>query len=322
MNKLKVLALTVGDINVGSSRLRSHLILNVEEFFRTTRSYNFTYVLFSDVVHIQKIINVRVLLITLIAKILNKKIIFDIDDQASAYSSAIFKYKKNIIWLGFYFFCKLADIVTVDTNERLKYWSRYIDANKIHVIPDCMELIPDIDLNLSPNKFTKKNIVWCGNYDNYKSVEDILMDFELSGFNIEIITSPFGLNKIKEKTKYFNLTKWSQYEIFRADNQLKFTVLNHKCTESDLMKSENKMVTALLAGLIPIVSNTPAYVELAMRLNIPDIIFNEKSDIKKIINNMSYERATLIVSQSKKMIIDLYSNKVIANKLNNIIKRA
>ena len=90
-------------------------------------------------------------------------------------------------------------------------------------------------------------------------------------------------------------------------------ILNHdKAADSNASyKSENKMITAIASGLIPIVNASPAYRELAIKLDANQIIFNEIKQINRVIDNLEVSLMEDFISRAQEYIIENYSNTVV-----------
>lgn len=107
---------------------------------------------------------------------------------------------------------------------------------------------------------------------------------------------------------------------FGIKNEAKYMVLNHDYTEEHKYKSENKMVLAILSGLIPIVSRTPAYESFAKNLKAEYLLFDGVKnvaqileDIEKIDDKDFFENAIKFIREnySKEAVLKRYINEII-----------
>ena len=115
MNKIKILAVTIGTKQAASSRLRSYNIFDDNKNFQVCRELNFKNLIKNDILHIQKKLNLKILFFIIISKLLNKIIIFDLDDQPESFRENIFGIRRNLIHFLFIVVGKFSNIITVDT---------------------------------------------------------------------------------------------------------------------------------------------------------------------------------------------------------------
>ncbi len=84
-------------------------------------------------------------------------------------------------------------------------------------------------------------------------------------------------------------------------------------------KSENKMVTAIASGLIPVVSSSPAYLELAIALDAKRLVFNSLEEVPIILNNLEDEWIKNFSIRAKAYIKDHYSHEIIFQNLRALV---
>ena len=303
---IKVAAYTVGGIEVASCRLRSfYLFKKAEEFgLEILRNLSFTESLSCNCLHLQKIYTPQFILQALLFRILGKKVIFDIDDQPS-----LFKHK-----LGFFLLSFISSHITVDTIFRKKFLSQYIHSSKIKVIKDV------IDINCDSEKFFLRRrlsnsggMLWIGHRDTLPSIEPFFNFLKGEDRKMFVSTSLLKNDVLINRYPDIKFIDWKIDISFHPDINISFMILNHdKTVDSNAgYKSENKMVTAIASGLIPIVSASPAYQELAIKLDANQIMFNEIKQINRVIDNLEVSWMEDFISRSQEYILENYSNKVL-----------
>jgi hypothetical protein len=80
-----------------------------------------------------------------------------------------------------------------------------------------------------------------------------------------------------------------------------YAILSHFSLDLKLnshIKSPNKAITALIAGLIPIASDTPNYRELFVQHGLEKFLFSSPQDLDTILNNLDPERDSKIIQES------------------------
>ena len=240
---------------------------------------------------------------SLILRVLGKIIIFDICDHP-------IKIKHQI---GFFLMANLASLVSFDTNKRLFYYRKKIfNKKKLFVISDPYDYEPNKKILLIKKKYNlKKNFLWFGNYENLNSIKDFINIINNNNkYNLYIVSS--CRKKIKKNIIYLN---WKKNFIFNISKKIDYSVLSHKFDEQSICKSENKMILSILAGIVPIVSNTPAYSILAKKLKAKNLIFNSVHEIIGISNKITPRWKKKFIDESRKYIFLNYSSGVAFNKI-------
>jgi hypothetical protein len=307
---MKIAVYSVGNKKLAGSRLRSHYIFDYNKnkkfkIFRNLKILNFLNI---NVFHFHMLYKPKYILITIILRIFRKIVIFDICDNPSQ-----LKHK-----VGFYLMANLASFVFFDTQNRLFFHSRKIlNQKKLCVIPDVLDYEPNKNFFFYKKKYNVKNkFLWFGNFNNLRSIEEfvnIIKDNkEYKKYSLYIVSS--CKNK---KKKNITFLKWKKNFIFEINKKIDFSVLSHEGSKSNLCKSENKMVLSILAGLIPIVSNTPSYQNLAKKLNAEILIYKNSKDIFKIPQKISIRWKKDFITRARKYVISKYSAEKIFNKIIN-----
>jgi hypothetical protein len=283
---MKIAAYSIGDINRASSRLRSFYLFSSAKNFNldVIRPVRFRDAFGVDLVHIQKRLSYKILLAVIVYRILCIKVIFDIDDQPGGFKS----------FLGYLSILMLSTIVTVDTEARKKYWEKYLFFKKILVIKDVADSNQS-ELKIVLRKILNNNInyFWLGHSSNLPSLNGFIQLINAASESKLIVSIEEGaIGYWNRKYPYIKFLPWFDAVAFDPSIDATFMVLNHKHDKASLLKSDNKMVLALLAGFVPIVSRTPAYEDFAKALGAEFLIFDEIDDIPKIaekINQISLD---------------------------------
>jgi hypothetical protein len=271
-----------GDINVASTRLRAHyLFLPAQKNgYKTYYNESFFSALKRDVLYLQMVYKPKNFLQALIFRMLRKKVIFDIDDAA-----LFIKHKLFMLLMS-----NIASIITVDTNARKLFWIKRTISKNIKVVRDAIDINPD-GLKFSRRKLAKNGgILWIGNRENLHSIVPLFKLNEIYNQREIYVASNFErADPIKLAYKKINFLDWQLNISFNTSEiNASFMVLNHLSSSDKYSqyKSENKMVTAIASGLIPIVSASPAYLELASKLDAEKLVFQSLDDVPEILNSL------------------------------------
>lgn len=272
-NKAHLLAITAGDINLASSRLRSFkLFQNLDGYF-IHRDPSISNLIKSKYVHIQKKTNGLIILLAIFSRLFNKVVIFDFDDDH-------FSNRENLYRVLLFI---LSNKIVVDTKSRLNFITQKwpFISNKIFYLPDMLDFNLDIisnDINYSGcDNF---DLLWYGYPNNIGSIKFI---FEYLAYcrnkNIHVISSSkedviSNLGNNLWNDEYCKFVKWEPniLEKFNCNNHI--VILNHDWERNSNLKSENKLVLALAYGFPVVASNTQAYFDFCDKLNILQILYS------------------------------------------------
>ncbi|OHB46087.1 MAG: hypothetical protein A2178_00580 [Planctomycetes bacterium GWC2_49_10] len=299
----KIAAYTSDDINSAGSRLRSFYLFKFSQEYGVTvcRSLGLLESLSCDQLHLQKCYKPKHLAQALLFRILGKQVIFDICDQATRWTH------KFAIFMAM----KIASAVTTDTDARAAYCRRYVSDRKVSSLPDVLDVDPVKNINLITRANPQsKGILWTGHRGNLDSVNELLRMMEAENdFHMIVITNLQVNDPLHKQYPYIKFIQWTLDCIFDTAIDVGFMVLNHQWMDDpdSVYKSENKMVLSIAAGLIPIVSRTPAYEKLATALGAEQLVFDEFDEVFDIINSLDANWISDFFVRSQKYIIDNYS---------------
>lgn len=305
---MKIAAYTIGNIDRASSRLRSFYLFSLAEKFHLiiSRPKRFRDAWGVDVVHIQKLLSYKLIFAVFIYRILGIKVVFDIDDQPSGFKS----------FLGYLLILFLSSIITVDTDVRKSYWMRFLFFKKILVINDVADS-NDVDLKIikRENFMFSSGFFWIGYACNLGSLDGFIA-FLKNSIEYKLIVSieEDAITPLQSRYPFIEFIPWFDGISCSNDIDAKFMILNHNFDQASIFKSENKMVLAILAGFIPIVSNTPAYKKLAQSLEANFLLFDNIEDVSKIAGNLAEMDYQSFFERSLIVINDNYSRNAVLSK--------
>ena len=309
---MKIAAYTIGDINRASSRLRSFYLFEMGKEFNldVIRPDRYRDAVGVDVVHIQKKLNVKTIIAVMIYRLLGIKVIFDIDDQPVG--------KKAFI--GYFLVLFFSSVITVDTEARKQFWSSFF-FKKIIIINDIAD---SNDLSLKINvrnfKLNPHGFFWIGYSGNLASISDFIsLVKNYKPYKLTVATEQSAITLFKKNYPFVEFFPW--FDGIANDHCInaRFMILNHKYDSSALLKSDNKMVLAILAGFIPIVSRTPSYAKLANLLEADFLIFDSEAEIIEISKKLSAVDLNQFYKNSISYINAHYSREAVLSEFNSKI---
>jgi hypothetical protein len=306
---MKIAAFTIGDINRASSRLRSFYLFDLAEKFNlaVSRPKRFRDALGVDVVHIQKKLSFKTIVAVIVYRLLMIKVVFDIDDQPVS--------KKA--FFGYFIVLFFSSIITVDTEARKKYWASFF-LNKIIVVNDIADSNHiKLKINSRRCKLNPDGFFWIGYSANLASLDSFITLLKKNKkYKLTVSTEKNAVPIFKKKYPFVEFFPW--FDGIANDDCIdgKFMILNHNHDSSTLLKSDNKMVLAILAGFIPIVSRSPSYAKLANSLNADFLIFDNVADVIEISKELSNIDLETFLPKFLTYINAHYSRKAVLSEFN------
>lgn len=210
------------------------------------------------------------------------RVVFDIDDWGSA-----------LDWVKadpamFAQFLAVTDAVSVDTDVRAEVFRKdpaYAAVPQFWVVPDPIDYIDDVAAQLPQQRIGDAPLAgcWFGNAPNARPAVPYMQAALQSGRvqRFSVITNAEYLPQLQQAWPMLALEAW-QLETFASRlRDHDFCLLIHDSTIEGVQKSNNKMLAALGQGVVPLVSNTPAYAELARRIGVPDLVLDTPDDLVK-----------------------------------------
>lgn len=115
------------------------------------------------------------------------------------------------------------------------------------------------------------------------------------------------------------------YHIFNEDTiAASLSIENDYCILSHIpfdlnintfIKSDNKLISAINCGLIPICSSTPNYSDLMHKLGLSKFLFKNSDELINIINNLDLINDKILLKSSKILLDQILSQRTTSNSL-------
>jgi len=186
--------------------------------------------------------------------------------------------------------------------------------------------LPDV-IDVDPNKpFPKinlfnlkyKNIFWLGDQANFISIEQLVLKLEfIKDIKLTVAINPKAVYFFQVQYPWVDFIPWEKDILFSREDFIgSLMVLNHGTDKAAYMKSENKMVLAIVAGLIPLVSSSPAYKELAKKLHASNLVYKDDSHLLFLIRKIHKNKFNLSDFYKKNIVYirKKYDSEVILKK--------
>jgi hypothetical protein len=310
---MKIAAYSVSNIERASSRLRSFYLFSFAEEagLDVSRPSRYRDALKCDVVHIQKILSRKLILVIIIYRIFGIRVIFDIDDQPIGRRS----------FFGYWIALFLSSIITVDSEARRNYWRKYLFFKKIVVINDIADSSDSVlRIKERKNSLNAHGFFWIGYADNLRSLGDFIEFLKNNPeYKLTVSTEKEAIAPLKDKYPFITFLPWFDGVAYEDDIGAKFMILNHNFNQASFLKSENKMVLAILAGFIPIVSRTPSYEKLAHSLDADFLVFDSVEEVSGIAKKLLEIDFLTFFKKSHNFINANYSRNAV---LSNFVMKA
>ncbi len=208
-------------------------------------------------------------------------VVFDIDDWGDALPWAV---RDPALLADLLANCQ---VVTVDTPQRaevLRQDPAYARVPAFWVVPDPIDYLEaGPAAAAAPARPPQARLAgcWFGNGPNLAPalpwLQAALGTDQLSRFGI--ITNAQFVAQLQQSWPMLAVEAW-QLETFAARlRDHDFCLLVHDTQVEGEQKSNNKMLAALGQGVVPLVSNTPAYAETARLIGIPELVFDSPADL-------------------------------------------
>ena len=140
------------------------------------------------------------------------------------------------------------------------------------------------------------SLVWFGYPENFYAGMSNIIDIiraEISRGRI----SKFAIVTKKRNLEYiyndFEFIDYNALEFSDIISGFDYAVLSHypgDLTVNAFIKSHNKAIASLMAGTIPIVTNTPNYKKLMESVNLEEYIYSSPTDFASILSRLNVER--------------------------------
>lgn len=275
---MKLSILPAGTTSTASSRIR---IFSLLEYFNiSSTTVNIGYNVNSDILVVQKKVNLSILKSVLLAKISNKLIVYDIDDSAIALS-----YWAR--WPYYNLMLKLADVITTDTVLRRKQLQHENPKAFVELLPDCIDYFPTCPVTSIVEDSNDTRILWFGSIGTFGLFEKYITTLRrIRNLKVVIVVNDSSCRDLSERYPDLEIHSWKLGNFLSVLRSCHLSLLVHDGTDIDRMKSNNKMITSITWGVPAIVSNTDDYRRTAEIAGISNVVFSNEAELVSIISEL------------------------------------
>ncbi|MEO8297189.1 MAG: methyltransferase domain-containing protein [Burkholderiales bacterium] len=281
MSRLPVITLCpAGTVHVASSRLRCHVLARELGRLGCTTHLGIQPDVLPDVLYVQKLVTPEILVQARAVKARGGRVIFDIDDWGDALAWV----KADPALLAD--FLALTDVVSVDTDVRREVFSQdpvYQAVPQFWVIADPVDYVDEIAApagrDVAPQGLVSG--CWFGNGPNFMPALPYVQAAAGTGrlARFSVITNGQFVPQFQQAWPMLGVEAWQLDSFASRLREHDFCLLIHDTNTEGIQKSNNKMLAALGQGVVPLVSNTPAYAETAAKIGIPELVINGPDDL-------------------------------------------
>ena len=222
-----------------------------------------------DVIYIQKLISGKTIRLAQWAKEKGIPLIYDRDDFRSDWKAE--RYNEII---------DIASAVTTDTTERARLIRRHTKT-PVYVVPDCIDygITKEARMSIRPRI---KNIV---TYGYWKGVESVTPYFnKLRGEKWYICD-----RKIPE-LRTDNFIRWNRKKFVERLGDFDLVILTHRNNDRALLKSNNRLITAMALGIPVLVMRSPSYERTLKDAGCFSLLIDSPDDIKRKMEDLKDQR--------------------------------
>lgn len=268
-----------GTVNTASSRLRCFGLGRELQRLGCKVTIGFDPDALPDVLYVQKLSSLEIIALAQRVRERGGVVLFDIDDWGDALPWV--KSQPELLTQ----LLAQCSAVTVDTQVRAEVFAQdpaYQRVPAIWVIPDPVDYVSEApSLAHHPIGTDGLSACWFGNGPNLAPalpyVQSALSTGRVSRFNV--ITNAQFVDQMRQAWPMLDIEAW-QLDSFAASlRKSDFCLLVHDTNLEGIQKSNNKMLAALGQGVVPLVSNTPAYAELAQLIGMPELVCSSPEDL-------------------------------------------
>lgn len=195
-----------------------------------------------------------------------------------------------------------------------------IGVRKVAVLPEAVDPIarPGADILRPLND--ENRLCWFGYPESFeKSLRYLLPDaFTTARFDV----SRFGIIS----SEHDRLLPGAEHRLFSAGSfyettkDYSYSLLSHFAYDlhiNTFIKSPNKMITALVRGMIPLVSATPSYEATARRFGLEPLMFKGPADLAALLQNLDSQkdRVSFGMDEIAKTLLAEFSSAAITQRL-------
>ena len=203
---------------------------------------------------------------------------------------------------------ELASVFTTDTSGHREDMKPYWNGKPCEVLPDPIDYFPNTPLPTTQGTAA----IWFGCYLNYASAK-WMGDWLKQRTEVRIFVEP---GQLREE----GARDWYYHGFTKEFRDAGIAFLSHD--QGDRNKSNNKMITAITHGLPCIVSDTPAYSDLARRFGFNWTVVRNEQELQNAYERLSdpTERQEYL-SVLQPEIWKMYSASAIADQFLDLVWR-
>lgn len=269
-----------GPEQVASSRLRCHGLARELKRLGCSVHLGLDLAVVPGLLYVQKRVTPQVLAHARLVRQRGGHVVFDIDDWGSALDWV----KADPELLAN--FLALCSAVSVDTEVRAEVFAKdevYRAVPEFWVIPDPIDYVEG-EIESPVTSMAGEHPLsgcWFGNAPNLAPavpyIQAALQSGSVSSFSV--ITNAQFVPQLQQLWPMLSLEAWQLETFAQRLRAHDFCLLIHDSGVEGVQKSNNKMLAALAQGVVPLVSNTPAYADLARRIGLPELVLNSPEDL-------------------------------------------
>lgn len=276
---LSIMLCPAGTVSTASSRLRCFGLGRELQRLGCKVQMGFDPAVLPDVLYVQKVSTPAIIDHAKLVRERGGQVVFDIDDWGDALPWV--KAQPELLAR----LLAQCSLVTVDTQVRADVFTEdpaYRQVPAIWVLPDPVDYVDDVlSVVAEPIDTQALSGCWFGNGPNLAPALPYLQSALSTGrvSRFKVITNAQFVDSMRQAWPMLQIEAW-QLDSFAASLRASdFCLLIHDNNLEGIQKSNNKMLAALAQGVVPLVSDTPAYAELAALIGIPELVCKTPEDL-------------------------------------------
>jgi hypothetical protein len=202
---------------------------------------------------------------------------------------------------------------------------QYLYGPNVHVLMEAEDpsysRIPSSEYKDYPREiYNKVRVAWFGYSESFdKSMAYLVPALELRLKNGTVSRFNIYAERNIAFSKLFHYEKFDEKTIAtKLSLENNYCILSHipfDLNLNTLIKSDNKLISAINCGLIPICSYTPNYKDLMDKLGLSKFLFKNSDELISIIDNLDLINDTLLLTSAKLSLANILSKRNIDNSL-------
>jgi SAM-dependent methyltransferase len=284
MSALPVITLCPGGtVHTASSRLRCHVLARELSRLGCTTHLGLPSGAdarpLPDVLYVQKLVTREILAHAKAVRAHGGQVVYDIDDWGDALGNLC---GEPAVFAEFIAQCAAVSVDTAVRKDVFAKEERFASVPDFWVVPDPIDYVDalaDADTDRPPA--AGLHGCWFGNGPNVKPaipyMQAAMQSGTLSSFGV--ITNAGLVPQLQAAWPMLSVEAWQLETFAQRLRASDFCLLIHDTNLEGVQKSNNKMLAALGQGVVPLVSNTPAYAETAQRIGIPELLLDSPADL-------------------------------------------